>query len=185
MPVPAHRGQFLANTMWPRTERTVPAPSHDTHAVSDTRWKPEPAHSWQRVVPRHGHRPFGAAPRLLEREPGLRVDVGAAVRAPAAGRRRRANTSSNRSPKVVVRSAWTRAEKSKPVNPNDAAASARAASLPGVVAAAPIGIDQRLVGLEHLAEAHRGLAVARIDVRVPAARQPPIGALDVAVAASR
>ena len=82
-----------------------------------------------------------------------------------------------------MRSAWTRVEKSNPVNPNDEAGVGSGDARPsGVVTAPAIRIDQRLVGVEHLPEANRGLAVARVDVRMPAAREASIGALDVALA---
>ena len=57
-----------------------------------------------------------------------------------------------------------------------------AGQLAGVVAAPAIRIDQRLVGVEHLAKARRRLAVARIDVRMKPARESPIRPLDVAAA---
>ena len=52
--------------------------------------------------------------------------------------------------------------------------------LAGVVAAPPIRIHQRLVGVEHLAETGFRLPVAGIDVGMQPASQPAIRPLDLA-----
>ncbi len=56
----------------------------------------------------------------------------------------------------------------------------RAALRAGVVPAAPLRIDQRLVRVRDLAELRRRHPIPRIDVRVMAARQPLVRPLDVA-----
>ena len=48
----------------------------------------------------------------------------------------------------------------------------------GVIAGAPLRIDQRFVGLENLPETCFGRPVTRIDVRVEPPREAPVGALD-------
>ena len=54
-----------------------------------------------------------------------------------------------------------------------------------VVAAATLGIDQRLVRRQDVAEARRGFTVAGIDVGVIAAGEAPVGAPDVLGAGAR
>ena len=72
-------------------------------------------------------------------------------------------------------------EKSKPSNPNvDSSPTVRRAEPTDVVAAAPIGIAERLVRLGDLTELGRRHPVARVDVRVIPAREPLVRALDVA-----
>src|SRR5437867_2814119 len=49
----------------------------------------------------------------------------------------------------------------------------------GVVAGATLRIDQRLVGLQNLAEPRLSRAIARIDVGMKPAREAPVRALDL------
>ena len=46
---------------------------------------------------------------------------------------------------------------------------------------APIGIDQRLVRLEDLAEPRLGVAIPRVDVRMKSPRKPPVRTFDLGV----
>ena len=76
---PPQVGQFLANTMWPRTDRTAPVPSHDDAARFGDAMKAAAGARAARVLSRDGHRPLHAVPRLFEGQRRLRVDVGAAL----------------------------------------------------------------------------------------------------------
>ena len=67
----------------------------------------------------------------------------------------------------------------EPFEARRAALTASAHGRPRVVLRAPLGIDQRLVGLENLAEARFRRPVARIDIRVIPPGEAPVGALDL------
>ena len=67
----------------------------------------------------------------------------------------------------------------EPFEPGRAAIAADADWGAGVVARPPLGIDQRLVGLENLAEAGFRRPVTRVDVRVKPPGEASVRALDL------
>ena len=116
-PLPPQVVQVVVNTMWPRAARRLPLPPQATHWAGVPRPSPEPAQ-----VPHAASRLHAMVWRLgaTIAASGIgRVTCRSAPRCGHPGALGDCRAPPKRSPKVVLRSAWTPGEKSKPAKPAD------------------------------------------------------------------
>ena len=134
------------------------------------------------ILPRDGHGALYAVPRLLksQRRPGVNVGTMVGTVSPLAPGTPREYFLEQ----LAERRRALRMDAAGKIKTGKAERRdfffGDAIQLAGVIPTPAIGIDQRLVGIEHLPKSSLGLAIAGIDVGVQAARQPAIGFLDIA-----
>src|SRR5258705_4921232 len=154
-----------------------PAPlTHETRAgaeACDTRARARAA----RLAARDRRRALRPVERFLERQRQVVMEVGTALRRrPLLAARREDFRKQVAKARCGIGAATREVE---PFEARRAALTAAAHGRPRVVLRPPLGIDQRLVGLENLAEAGFRRPVARIDVRVIPPGEASVGTLDL------
>ena len=125
VPLPRQRGHGCESAKKPWLSATTPRPPHCGQIFGAVPgFAPEPSHVWQATSSATGIFVSTPVQRVLEREVDLHLDVGAALRAARAGRRRRSAAAEDPA-EEVAEVAEVDALGRRPVEP--AAARARAA----------------------------------------------------------